>query len=204
MIRVRVMAVGVEPTSKWPFVLLKDDESGMVLPIGIGFFEANQISMKLENREPPRPMPYDLLRSILEQLGVTVEKVVVNALAQNTFFALITLKVDGQTLEIDSRPSDAIALALRVQAPIYVAEEVMEEAGVQMRDQEEVKLESPEEELREIPDKMGAAVEAEEELEKKIGVLRLKLQKAVENENYEEAAKIRDELRALEERRKES
>ncbi|RKY58423.1 MAG: bifunctional nuclease family protein, partial [Candidatus Latescibacterota bacterium] len=168
MIQVRVMAVGVEPTSKWPFVLLKDDEGGMVLPIGIGFFEANQISMKLENREPPRPMPYDLLRSILEQLGVTVEKVVVNALAQNTFFALITLKVDGQTLEIDSRPSDAIALALRVQAPIYVAEEVMEEAGVQMREQEDIQLESTPEGEAEVP----ATTEEEEELDKRIGVLR--------------------------------
>jgi len=199
MIRVRVMAVGVEPTSKWPFVLLKDDESGMVLPIGIGFFEANQISMKLENREPPRPMPYDLLRSILEQLGVTVEKVVVNALAQNTFFALITLKVNGQTLEIDSRPSDAIALALRVQAPIYVAEEVMEEAGVQMKEQEDVQLETP---LEEVSSTSTAEPSEEEELDKRIGVLRLKLQKAVESENYEEAAKIRDELRALEKRKK--
>ncbi len=199
MIRVRVMAVGVEPTSKWPFVLLKDDESGMVLPIGIGFFEANQISMKLENREPPRPMPYDLLRSILEQLGVTVEKVVVNALAQNTFFALITLKVNGQTLEIDSRPSDAIALALRVQAPIYVAEEVMEEAGVQMKEQEDVQLETP---LEEVSGTSTAEPSEEEELDKRIGVLRLKLQKAVESENYEEAAKIRDELRALEKRKK--
>ena len=191
--------MGVEPTSKWPFVLLKDDESGMVLPIGIGFFEANQISMKLENREPPRPMPYDLLRSILEQLGVTVEKVVVNALAQNTFFALITLKVNGQTLEIDSRPSDAIALALRVQAPIYVAEEVMEEAGVQMKEQEDVQLETP---LEEVSSTSTAEPSEEEELDKRIGVLRLKLQKAVESENYEEAAKIRDELRALEKRKK--
>ncbi|HID11111.1 MAG TPA: hypothetical protein EYP17_07400 [Candidatus Latescibacteria bacterium] len=201
MVQVRVMAVGVEPTSKWPFVLLKDDESGMVLPIGIGFFEANQISMKLENREPPRPMPYDLLRSILEQLGVTVEKVVVNALAQNTFFALITLKVDGQTLEIDSRPSDAIALALRVQAPIYVAEEVMEEAGVQMREQEDIQLESTPEGEAEVPS-APATTEEEEELDKRIGVLRLKLQKAVENENYEEAARIRDELKSLEERKR--
>lgn len=202
MIEMEVMAVGIEPNSKYPFVLLRDKQEEVVLPIGIGFFEAGQISMKLENKEPPRPMTYDLMKSILDTLNVKVIKVVVNALAQSTFFAEITLQVNGGTLEIDSRPSDAIALALRTKAPIYAVEDVLEDAGVRVKAMEEgnILLEGQnmlDAEAESSLEEVSSSVE-EIEATKRIGVLRVMLRKAVENERYEEAARIRDQIRKLE------
>jgi len=194
MVQMKVAAVGLEPTSNAPFILLKDEEQGIVLLIGIGIFEATQISMKLENQEPPRPMTHDLLKSVLDGLGAKVSKIFVNALAQDTFFAQITLEMNGSVVEIDSRPSDAIALALRVQAPIYVAEEVLDQVGVRVKEigeQDEIILEEAEQ-----PDVSPADSEAME-LVKKIGVLKVQLKKAVEDEDYEKAAGIRDEIRKL-------
>lgn len=203
MIEMEVMAVGIEPNSKFPFVLLRDKQEEVVLPIGIGFFEANQISMKLENKEPPRPMTYDLMKSILDTLEVKVVKIVVNALAQSTFFAQITLQVNGGVLEIDSRPSDAIALALRTKAPIYAVENVLEEAGVRVKAMSEegnilLEGQSVQEDDSESFSEMVAPPFEEIAVTKQIGVLRVMLKKAIENERYEEAARLRDQIRRLE------
>lgn len=196
MVQMKVIAVGFEQTSNSPFVLLKDEDQGIVLLIGIGIFEATQISMKLENREAPRPMTHDLLKSVLDGLGAKVSKIFVNALAQDTFFAQITLEMNGSILEIDSRPSDAIALALRVDAPIYVAEHVLDQAGIRVKEgigeQGEMILEQAEQ-----PEVSPADSKAME-LGKKIGVLKVQLKKSVEGEDYEKAASIRDEIRELE------
>ncbi len=195
MVQMKVVAVGIEPTNHAPFVLLKNDEQEMALLIGIGIFEATQISMKLERQQPPRPMTHDLLKSVLDGLGVKVSKVFVNKLAQDTFFAQIMLEMNGDVVEIDSRPSDAIALALRVEVPIYVAEEVLHQAGVR------VKAAGEEGEM--IPGQVGQpdgspVVSKAAELGKKIGVLKVRLKKAVEDEDYEKAAAIRDETREFE------
>ena len=192
MVQMKVVAVGIEPTNHAPFVLLKNEEEEMALLIGIGIFEATQISMKLEHQQPPRPMTHDLLKSVLDGLGAKVSKVFVNKLAQDTFFAQITLEMSGAVVEIDSRPSDAIALALRVEAPIYVAEDVLDQAGLRVK--------GTGEEGEMIPGQpdVSPAVSKAAKLGKKIGVLRVRLKKAVEEEDYETAAAIRDEIREFE------
>lgn len=127
----REMIVGgltVDPYTNTPIVLLKDPEGEDVVPIWIGFFEASAIATQLEKVKLARPMTHDLMRNILETLGAKVLRIEVTDLRDNTYFALIHLEFDGEHYEIDSRPSDAIALALRVGAPIFVNEEVIEKS----------------------------------------------------------------------------
>jgi len=200
MVEMKVLGVLLEPVTKTPIVYLGDKGEEIILPIGIGFFEANAIAMKLTNTEPPRPLTWDLLKSILDSLNVKVQKVLVNALKENTYYALITLEVSGATLEIDSRPSDAIALALRMGAPIYASEDVLAEAGRKIDKARILREEGSQEtiDLKQIQTKEPDAIT---EIEKEIGVLRIKLKKAVEQEKYEEAAQIRDQIRRLEEKK---
>jgi bifunctional DNase/RNase len=116
-------------------VILKEKESDRYLPIWIGPAEADAIAVRLQDVSVARPLTHDLLRSVIDSLGASVEYVLVNDLSNDTFFARIMLHVDGRPMEIDSRPSDAIALAVRVQVPIYAEETVLEKAGVRL-DQE--------------------------------------------------------------------
>jgi bifunctional DNase/RNase len=113
-------------------VILKEKESDRYLPIWIGPAEADAIAVRLQEVAVSRPLTHDLLRSIIDALGGNVQYIVVNDLANDTFFARIIMDVDGRTLEIDSRPSDAIALAVRVQAPIFAEETVLDKAGVRL------------------------------------------------------------------------
>src|SRR3970040_2058629 len=113
-------------------VILKEKESAHYLPIWIGPAEADAIAVRLQEVAVARPLTHDLLRSILDALGASIEYVLVNDLANDTFFARIMLNVDGKSMEIDSRPSDAIALAVRAQAPIFADESVLEKAGVRL------------------------------------------------------------------------
>jgi bifunctional DNase/RNase len=124
-------------------VILKEKESDRYLPIWIGPAEADAIAVRLQEVAVARPLTHDLLRTIIDSLGATVTYILVNDLANDTFFARIALQVDGKSLEIDSRPSDAIALAVRAQVPIYVEEAVLEKAGVRL-DQEGQPLEKGE------------------------------------------------------------
>lgn len=126
----QVYRVGVEPQRRVPFVLLADDDIHRLLPIYIGPFEANSIAVQLQGQEFPRPLTHDLLRAILEETGFRLDQVSVTALDNGTFYAVLHLSGAGRTVEIDARPSDAIALALRTRSPIYVAEAVLEEAQV--------------------------------------------------------------------------
>src|SRR6185436_15479539 len=119
-LRVEIKGLMLDPSSNIPIVILRDTESQLFLPIWIGVFEANAIALRIEGVEPPRPMTHDLLRLVLEKLGATVEKIVISDLRESTFFALIHLRQGGQSVAVDARPSDAIALALRTEAPIYV------------------------------------------------------------------------------------
>ncbi len=128
MVRMTVKGLMLDPISNSPIVVLRDDGDTTLLPIWVGVFEANAIALKLENFETPRPMTHDLLKGILGALGTTVVRVVVNELRDSTFFARIVLSFEGNETEVDARPSDAIALALRVDAPIYVDQSVLDQA----------------------------------------------------------------------------
>ena len=196
MIEMEVVGVVLEPNSNRPLVCLKDKDHRVFLPIAIGNFEATAIYMELYDEPPPRPIPYDLLRSILDGLDARVVQVLINALRKDTFYAEITLSCGGQTLEIDSRPSDAIAVALRVGAPIYVEEEVIQEAGVAVEKSFEAGVE-----VEGAEDARDHLMGGNEGVVERVVTLKAKLQEAVAREEYEEAAKLRDEIGRLEHER---
>jgi len=127
-IRMEIKGLMLDPSSNLPIVILRDEGSQLFLPIWIGVFEANAIALRIEGVEPPRPMTHDLLRSSLETLGATVERVLISDLRDNTFYATIFLRHHGAEVTLDARPSDAIALALRATAPIFVLKEVLDKA----------------------------------------------------------------------------
>ncbi len=131
MIRVTVSSIRVSLISHQWLVMLKEDDDERYLPIWIGPYEANAIAIKLQGAQMARPMTHDLLRSCLKTIGITISHILVTALLNDTFYAEIVLDKDGEMLKIDSRPSDAIALAVRAAAPIFVAEEVMDRAGIE-------------------------------------------------------------------------
>ena len=127
-IEMSIKGLMVDPITNMPIVILRDQEGQKVLPIWVGIFEANAIALQIENISTPRPMTHDLLRNVIQDLKASVQKVVVCDLQENTFYALIYLRLNGETVAIDARPSDAIALALRTRAPIFVEEAVIENA----------------------------------------------------------------------------
>src|ERR1700712_675463 len=124
-IEVQIRGLMLDPVTNMPIVVLKDVASDLVLPIWVGVFEANAIALELEKSAMPRPMTHDLLRNITKGLGAKVSKVVVSDLRDDTFYATIWMLQAGETITIDARPSDAIALALRWDCPIYVATKVL-------------------------------------------------------------------------------
>jgi bifunctional DNase/RNase len=127
-IEMTIKGLMVDPITNTPIVILRDKSGDRVLPIWVGIFEANAIALQIENVTTPRPMTHDLLRNVIQDLHASVEKIVVSDIQDNTFFAVIHLLVNGDPLAIDARPSDAIALALRSRAPIFVEESVIENA----------------------------------------------------------------------------
>ena len=142
MQQMQIYGVSFDMVGKQPIVLLKTVDGNKFLPIWIGHPEAAAILMKLQGASTPRPMTHDLLSDLLEQLDAKCERVSVTELRDNTFYASITVSVNGSEIEIDSRPSDALALAVRVSAPIFAAEEVIEESAIEfeheVEDTEEV------------------------------------------------------------------
>jgi len=128
LVRMTVRGIALDPITNMPIIILKDVEEKRALPIWVGIFEANAIALELEKIATPRPMTHDLIKNILDGLGATVQQIVVNDLKDNTFFAVIEVNYNGNMVSIDSRPSDAIALALRVNAPIFVTEKVVSKA----------------------------------------------------------------------------
>ena len=128
LVPMSIKGLMLDPVSNSPIVVLKDDDEKFFLPIWVGIFEANAIALQLENVSTPRPMTHDLLKNLLGELDARVTRVVINDLRESTFFAQIRVNTAGRTLEIDARPSDAIALALRVEAPIFVAQTVLDQA----------------------------------------------------------------------------
>jgi uncharacterized protein len=129
VIKMEIAGLGFDPRNLSPLVLLKDPEERNFLPIWIGIFEAAAIAMELQNFAPPRPMTHDLLKTVIEKTGGTVTRIMISEVKENTFFATIEVTTkDKKKLTIDSRPSDALALAVRCGAGIYVAESVMVQA----------------------------------------------------------------------------
>jgi hypothetical protein len=166
-----IYGVSFDLVGKQPIVLLKTADGNKFLPIWIGHPEAAAILMKLQSQAPPRPMTHDLLSDMLEQLGAQIVRITVTELRENTFFAQITLQQDGGEIEIDSRPSDAIALAIRAEAPIFAADRVIEESAIEFEG-EEIDQERLDEEvakfrnfLDEVTPEDFADVEEEEEEE---------------------------------------
>ena len=127
-VEMKVRGLALDPMSNMPIIILRDEEDKRSLPIWVGIFEANAIALELEKIPTPRPMTHDLIKNILESIDARLVKVVVTDLRDNTFFAVLHLQVGETEYQVDSRPSDAIALALRVAAPIYVDEEVVRKA----------------------------------------------------------------------------
>ena len=128
LVPMSIKGLMLDPVSNSPIVVLKDDAEKFFLPIWVGIFEANAIALQLENVSTPRPMTHDLLRNMIAELDARVTRVVINDLRDSTFFAQIRVITGERTLELDARPSDAIALALRADAPIFVAQSVLEQA----------------------------------------------------------------------------
>jgi len=127
-IEMTIKGLMIDPITNMPIVILKDSRGNRILPIWVGIFEANAIALQIENISTPRPMTHDLLKNVLSDLEARVEKIVVSELKDNTFYAMIYLNRGGEILAVDSRPSDAIALALRTKSPIFVEEAVVESA----------------------------------------------------------------------------
>jgi uncharacterized protein len=124
-VEMRIRGLLLDPNTNMPIVVLKDVNSESVLPIWVGVFEANAIALEIEKVAPPRPMTHDLLKNVITGLGAVVDRVVVTELRNDTFFAAIWATRNGEPVVIDSRPSDAIALAMRTDCPIYVNDEVL-------------------------------------------------------------------------------
>ncbi|MDT3696665.1 MAG: DUF151 domain-containing protein [Ignavibacterium sp.] len=169
-------------------ILLKEVNGVRRLPIIIGGFEAQAIALEMERIKPPRPLTHDLLKILIDNLGANVVEIIITELRDNTFFARIILEASGLTNEIDARPSDAIALAVRSDAPIFVSENVMAAAAFLPSDESEIPgFESTELEQ----DKKPLSKDA------KIAALQDKLREALESEEFERAAKLRDEIKRL-------
>jgi len=163
-----IYGVSFDLVGKQPIVLLKTADGNKFLPIWIGHAEAAAILMKLQSQASPRPMTHDLVSDMLQQLGARIVRITVTELRENTFYAQITVAQDGQELEVDSRPSDAIALAIRAEAPIFAADQVIEESAIEFEGEEvnEEQLEAEVSRFRHFLDEVTPdqfAVEDEEE-----------------------------------------
>jgi len=128
LVPMTIKGLMLDPISNSPIVVLKDDNDSVFLPIWVGIFEANAIALRLESVETPRPMTHDLLTNIISDVEGKVTRVVINDLVESTFYARIFMTLGSRTLEIDARPSDALALALRTDAPIFVDQSVLDQA----------------------------------------------------------------------------
>ena len=195
--KIQVDILGLSPTpapgGSGYALILKEIAGERRLPIIIGSFEAQHIALELEGIKPPRPLTHDLLRNIIEQLGFSLSFVYINELRDGTFFAKIKMDV-GSIDEIDARPSDAIALALKFSVPIYVSEEVMDEVGFIPENEEEAESGIKPEKETGVP----RDPDESDPFTKKLFKLQEALKTAIDSEDYEKAASIRDEIKRLE------
>ncbi len=188
--RVDIIGLSTSPSSGGAYALvLGEVEGNRRLPIIIGAFEAQAIALELEKIQPPRPMTHDLLRDTFEAVDVDVTEVVIDELREGTFFAKIRYQHNGEEHQLDSRPSDAVALAVRVDAPIFVAPMVLDEAGIVAEDESDISS---------LAEQAEEPASPEEEEGTELEQMQKKLEEAVEKENYERAAELRDEIQRLE------
>ncbi len=191
LIPVEILTLSTYPTSGNGYALvLGEVDSNRRLPIVIGSFEAQAIAFELEKIRPPRPMTHDLFRSAVEAFGVEVTDVVVDDLREGTFFAKVRYVHGGAEGQLDARPSDAIALAVRLDVPIFVAPTVMEEAGVLAEEDDEAPIHAEAEEEEPFEKRPARPMSRREKIEEQ-------LQSAIQSEDYEQAARLRDELQRL-------
>ncbi|MGH2738878.1 MAG: bifunctional nuclease family protein [Actinomycetota bacterium] len=141
MIEMSLVGVRVELPANQPIVLLKERSGDRYLPIWVGTAEATAIAFALQGVTPPRPMTHDLFRNVLDEIGISVDQIVITELKEGTFFAVIRMSRNGSSYEVSSRPSDAIALAVRSETPIFANEEVLGEASIFVQDDEEQEVE---------------------------------------------------------------
>jgi len=128
-IEMKIRGLMMDPTANTPIIILKDVNGDAMLPIWVGAFEANAIAVEIEKLATQRPMTHDLLKNVIWELGATVRRIIITDLLDNTFYAVIEMSRNGEIFAIDSRPSDAIALALRVDCPIYVNDDVVKNSS---------------------------------------------------------------------------
>ena len=190
-IQCEILGLSSSPSTGGAYAILLKEISGIRrLPIIIGAFEAQAIALEIEGIKPPRPLTHDLLKQVIDNLGASIIEVIVDELRENTFYAKIILEMSSMTNEIDSRPSDAIALAVRAQAPIYVSESVMQIAAF-IPSEENDKDSIVKEDLEKDEEPVPMSKEA------KIAALQNKLREAIDAEEYERAAKLRDDIQRL-------
>ncbi len=188
-VQCEILGLSTNPSTGGAYaILLKEIEGTRRLPIIIGAFEAQAIALEMEGIKPPRPLTHDLLKTLVDNLGANVVEIVVSELKENTFYAKIILEASGLTNEIDARPSDAIALAVRTYAPIFVNEAVMNAAAFIPSDETDI----PGFETSDLEnDKRPMSKEAQ------LAALQDKLREALESEEFERAAKLRDDIKRL-------
>ncbi|MDZ7715379.1 MAG: bifunctional nuclease family protein [Balneolaceae bacterium] len=188
-IQMDILGLSTSPSSGGAYALILNEiEGNRRLPIIIGTFEAQAIALELEHIKPPRPMTHDLLKNVIQTFGADINQIFINDLSEGTFFAQIIYSNNGEQMEQDARPSDAIALAVRFDAPIFVESKILDEAGIVSEEQ------AGEEGMS------GKAVAGDTEPPaemSKLEKLQSELQTAIDTENYEKAARLRDEIQKL-------
>jgi bifunctional DNase/RNase len=192
LLQVDIIGLSTSPSSGGAYALVLGEVSGnRRLPIIIGAHEAQAIALELEKIQPPRPMTHDLLRNLFDAFGAEVTDVIIDDLREGTFFAKVRYVYEDEEAQLDARPSDAVALAVRTDAPIFVAATVLDEAGIPADDGEE-------EEEPGLPASSPAPERASEPTAARtvsaLERVQAKLQKAIEDEDYETAARLRDEI----------
>ena len=199
-LQVDILGLSTSPHTNGAYALiLYEVEGKRKLPIIIGGFEAQAIALKLENIKPPRPFTHDLFKTVADTFNLKVGEVLIDELHNETFYAKVICEMNGETHEIDARPSDAIAIAVRFGAPIFVSEEIMNEAGI--REEQTEESEAPDEEGEAGGAEAGEEVAEPQKMPGKVEAPLTELQKmledAINREDYEEAARLRDEIGRL-------
>lgn len=194
-VQVEILGLSSSPSTGGAYALLLKEAYGIRrLPIIIGSFEAQSIALEIEGIKPPRPLTHDLMKSLVDNLGASVNEIIIDELKENTFYAKIIIETSGITNEIDARPSDAIALAVRTGASIFVSEDVMKAAAFIPTGEEAESDLAASESPDIIPEASSGKPKSKETL---IASLMDKLRESVEKEDYERAAKLRDEINRL-------
>lgn len=193
-IQLVVLGLSASPASNNAYALiLKEADGTRRLPIIIGAFEAQAIALEMEGVVPPRPMTHDLMKSMIDSFGSTMTEVFINELRDGTFYAKLIF--DSMNLEVDARPSDAIALAVRCNAPIFVNNEILEETGLIPQDSEDNFPDEDADDLQYLKQKSEA--EEKPKPKSRMEELQSQLDKAISDEDYEKAAKLRDEIKRI-------